>query len=237
MKFPDLVIFDCDGVLVDSELLACGAVAEVLEAVGIAFTPEEIVARYTGVSAVTMFRDIELYTGRTLPADFASRVQERVLAVFRRDLKAMPGIESVLDTLPCCVCVASSSTPERIRLALTVTGLIDHFDGNQFSATQVLKGKPAPDLFLFAAEQMSAAPGDCVVVEDSPPGVRAALDAGMGVVGFVGGSHYNSIAADRLSSIGAQTIATHAIDLPDSIREAWHRLKELRNATGRPASR
>jgi HAD superfamily hydrolase (TIGR01509 family) len=221
MGFPGLVIFDCDGVLVDSELLACGAIADSLAGIGMAFPLHDVVARYLGVTAAAMFRDIEARTGRTLPAGFAKAAQDRILAAFRRDLRPMPGVEAVLDGLPCAVCVASGSTPERIRLSLSVTSLLPYFGDLQFSATLVPNGKPAPDLFLFAARHMSAAPKETVVVEDSPAGVQAACAAGMGAVGFIGGSHCRPDTARRLLDAGAHATVARMADLPAAIGQAW----------------
>ena len=210
--------------------LPAGQFPKSLASIGITLPTEEISARYIGISAATMFRDIEARTGRSLPPGFPEKVQEHVLDVFRRNLRAMPGIDTVFEELSCQICVASSSTPERIRLALTVTGLLHYFRNNQFSATQVRHGKPAPDLFLFAAQQMSVEPEESLVVEDSPAGVQAARAAGMAAVGFVGGSHSYPAHADRLLNAGANVVAARALDLPASICEAWWASEQLRSA-------
>ncbi len=203
---PTLLIFDCDGVLINSELLGCQAESACLAAFGIAMTAEEILDRYLGISLPAMLADLEARLGRTLPADLADRLRQAVATAFEAGLRPMPGIEAALQTLPHPRCVASSSAPERLRDSLRLTGLLPHFDPHIFSATQVARGKPAPDLFLFAAQRMQAPPAACVVVEDSVPGVQAAAAAGMRVVGFTGGSHCRPGHAERLRAAGASAV-------------------------------
>jgi HAD superfamily hydrolase (TIGR01509 family) len=201
-----LLIFDCDGVLVDSEMIACRADAACLAEIGIAVSAEEILHRYLGISMATMLADLEARLGRTLPADFAATLRQRVAAVFDAELQPMAGIEDALVALPGPRCVASSSAPERLRHSLSVTGLLRHFDPHLFSATQVARGKPAPDLFLFAAQRMQAAPDACLVIEDSVAGVQAAVAAGMRVIGFIGGSHCRPGHGERLRAVGASVV-------------------------------
>jgi HAD superfamily hydrolase (TIGR01509 family) len=203
----DLVIFDCDGVLIDSELLTIGVEVELLAEVGIAITGDEIAERYCGISMKSMVADLEARFGCPLGDDFAARHATRFAAVCETQLRAMPGIETVLDGGLGKMCVASSSSPERLRHTLGLVGLYQRFDPHIFSATMVARGKPAPDLFLFAAEKMAADPAHCVVVEDSVPGVTAAAAAGMTVIGFVGGGHCAAGHPDRLRSAGAAAIA------------------------------
>jgi HAD superfamily hydrolase (TIGR01509 family) len=201
-----LLIFDCDGVLIDSELLACQAVANCVVAFGIAMTAEEIVDRYLGISLPAMLTDLEVHLGCTLPADFADTLRQRVAAAFEAELRPMPGIDAALQMLPHPRCVASSSAPERLRHSLRLTGLLPHFDPHIFSATQVARGKPAPDLFLFAAQRMQAPPAACVVIEDSVPGVLAATAACMRAIGFAGGSHCRPGHTERLRAAGASAV-------------------------------
>ena len=201
----DLVIFDCDGVLVDSELLSVRADVACLAEDGIEVSPDEVLARYTGISLAAMVADLEARHGRLLP-DFAARHQRRLEALFTAELRAMAGIEAVIDSLPCRCCVASSSSPERLRLALSLVGLFDRLHPDIFSATMVARGKPAPDLFLQAAAQMGVAPAACVVVEDSPPGIAAAGAAGMTAIGFCGGSHCRRGHAEKLRQGGARLV-------------------------------
>ena len=217
MRPSALLIFDCDGVLIDSELLACGAEAACLVALGIDVTVEDILERYLGIGLTTMLADLEARLGRTqpaLPADFADTLRQAVAAAFEAGLRPMPGIETVLQALPQPRCVASGSAPERLRHSLALTGLLPLFDPHIFSATQVPRGKPAPDLFLFAAEQMGVAAADCMVIEDSVPGVQAAVAAGMRVVGFTGGSHCRPGHAERLRAAGAAVACHDLRDLP-----------------------
>jgi HAD superfamily hydrolase (TIGR01509 family) len=207
MAEPELVIFDCDGVLIDSEALACRTEAACLAEIGIAMSPEEIVDRYAGVSASSMFADIARRHGRALPADFPETLRRRTAAAFETSLLPMEGVEAVLRRMLVPRCVASSSAPGRLRHSLSVTRLLPYLEPHIFSASQVARGKPAPDLFLFAAAAMQAAPEQCLVVEDSPAGVQAAVAAGMRVIGFVGGAHCRPGHAERLRSAGASAIA------------------------------
>jgi HAD superfamily hydrolase (TIGR01509 family) len=198
----DLVIFDCDGVLIDSELLSIRADQECLAECGIELSVEEILERYTGISFAGMVADLEARHG-PLPADFADRHRMRLWPLFKRELRAIPGVTNVLDSLTCKMCVASSGRPERLKHALSLVGLYDRFQPNIFSATEVRRGKPAPDLFLYAAQRMGVLPERCVVVEDSMPGVTAAVAAGMTVIAFIGASHCRPGDAARLSAQGA----------------------------------
>jgi HAD superfamily hydrolase (TIGR01509 family) len=198
----DLVIFDCDGVLIDSELLSIRADRECLAECGIEVSVDEIRDRYTGISFAGMVADLEARHG-PLPADFADRHRTRLWPLFETELQAIPGVGAVLDSLTCKICVASSGRPERLKHALSLVGLYDRFHPHIFSATEVPRGKPAPDLFLYAAERMGVMPERCVVIEDSLPGVTAAVAAGMRVIGFVGASHCRPGDAARLSAQGA----------------------------------
>jgi HAD superfamily hydrolase (TIGR01509 family) len=220
MTQPDLIIFDCDGVLIDSEVLACRTDAACLAEIGIAMSAEEILDRYLGVSASDMFADIELHHGRVLPPGFPQAVRGRIAAVFETDLMPMEGIEAVLQVLPHRRCVASSSAPARVRQSLSLTGLLAYFEPHIFSATQVAHSKPAPDLFLFAAAAMQAAPETCLVVEDSVAGVSAAVAAGMRVIGFTGGGHCRPGHAERLRNAGASAVCDDMRSLPALVSAA-----------------
>lgn len=196
-----LVVFDNDGVLVDSERLANSILAELLTAAGLPYTFEETVRDFMGGSMALMRRKAEAKLGRPLPADLEDRYHQRLFDGFA-DLAAVPGVEAVLDHLDATgtpYCVASSGTHRRIRAALTAVGFWDRFEGRVFSSEDVTNGKPAPDLFLHAAARMGADPARCAVVEDSVPGVRAGVAAGMTVYGFAGGL----VAADALGAAGA----------------------------------
>ena len=210
---PDLIIFDCDGVLIDSELIACQVDAACLTEIGWPHTVEDILDRYVGRSAAAMLADIEARTGRRLPDGFPEMLRRRLAASFERDLTAIPGVAAVLDRLRCRFCVASSSAPERLRHSLSLVGLYDRFAPHIFSATEVRRGKPAPDLFLHAAERMGVAPSRCLVIEDSLAGVEAARAAGMPVLGFIGGGHCRPGHAQRLRQAGASTIFAEMVEL------------------------
>ncbi len=212
---PLLHIFDCDGVLVDSEILVTRIESELLRDVGVDLTPDSIAEAFVGLSDAEMHGRIEADWGVTLPDDFAARKTARLDEVFRAELRAVPGIAIVLETLDERRCVASSSSPDRIRTSLVVTGLARFFGPHVFSASNVERGKPAPDLFLSAAEGMQTDPARCVVIEDSAYGVAAGLAAGMRVVGFTGASHCVPALADQLREAGAHVIAQDAEALLD----------------------
>jgi len=199
----DLIVFDCDGVLVDSEIVSFEAEAEVFGEIGITLTAKDLLERFLGMSSASMFAVIERERGIKLPADFAERAARRTLEAFDQRLRPIPGIAELLANLPGRKCVASSSEPARIRHSLSLAGILHHFEPHIFSATQVKHGKPAPDLFLFAAESMGAAPARCLAIEDSVAGVTAARAAGMTVLGFTGGSHCLDGHADKLRAAGA----------------------------------
>lgn len=184
-----LAIFDCDGVLVDSEPLAMRVLLETIAEAGLTLEPSLGYERFLGRSLATTCTILSQEFDIDLTHDALDRMRLRLYEVFRRELQPMPGIHEALDALPVPYCVASSSQLERIRLALDVTDLRNRFEPRIFSASMVKRGKPAPDLFLHAAAEMGVAPSSCLVVEDSPAGVMAARLAGMHVCGFTGGSH------------------------------------------------
>ncbi len=202
----ELIIFDCDGVLIDSELIACRVSATCLAEIGIPITVEEIIERYVGISATAMLADLAARSGMPLPVGFAENVRRCLMRCFESELVAMPGVHPVLSAITSPICVASSSAPERLRYTLSLVGLLSRFEPHIFSATQVARGKPAPDLFLFAAAQMGVEPRNCLVIEDSVAGVRAAASAGMQVIGFAGGSHCRRGHSERLRDAGAAKV-------------------------------
>ena len=214
---PDLVIFDCDGVLVDSEPIFNRAHADILSQCGYRITPQSVGDRFCGISDAEMLAAIEREWGRRLPTDYRGRVAELIDASCAADLATFPRIHEALDRIPARICVASSSTPERIRKSLALVGLLNRFEPDVFSATMVARGKPAPDLFLFAARGMNADPARIVVVEDSVPGVRAAVSANMAVIGFCGGSHCPAGHEGILRRNGAITAIADFRDLPLAI--------------------
>jgi HAD superfamily hydrolase (TIGR01509 family) len=213
----DLIIFDCDGVLVDSEVISCRAHAETLTRHGYPITADQILDRFLGVSEREARLMIEHEISRKLPEDFESQITQATLQSYADDLRAISYVAEAIAAIHLPKCVASSGTPDKIHHGLTCTGLYDLLAPHIFSASQVKRGKPAPDLFLFAATQMAAAPERCVVIEDSMPGIAAALAAGMTVLGFHGGSHCRPGYADRLRAAGAAVTFDDMRELPGLI--------------------
>jgi HAD superfamily hydrolase (TIGR01509 family) len=200
------VIFDCDGVLIDSERVACAIDARELAALGVAITAEALAERFSGVPYRDMYRALEQEHGITVPTDYAARTHALVSDACWAEgtTLAIPGIHAVLDGLGACPKgVASSSSPDWLARHLGQAGLWDHFAPHVYSAVQVARGKPAPDLFLFAAAQIGVAAPTCLVVEDSVAGVQAAVAAGMTALGFCGGGHCGAGHAARLLVAGA----------------------------------
>lgn len=211
----DLVIFDNDGVLVDSERLGNQVLSSVLTDYGYPISFDDCVQRFMGGSLGKVRRAVEEDRHVPLPADFEASYQDRLLETFRSELQAVDGVEAVLDALerdgvPCCV--ASSGSHEKIRMSLTHVGLLHHFEGRVFSAHDVAHSKPAPDLFLHAATACRVVPECCVVVEDSPAGVAGAKAAGMAVVG-----HVSLLPGERLLTAGADLVVESMARLPGAL--------------------
>lgn len=202
----EAIIFDCDGVLIDSEPLVCGIVAEELTTLGYAITTEQVIRRFAGRPEHEMRAEIEAEWRQPIPPLYRENVNMRTIAAYGSELKIMPGLVEALDRIVLPVCVASSSYPEKLRLGLKVVGLYPRFMPNVVSATLVAHGKPAPDVFLFAAGWMRVSPMRCLVVEDSVPGVIAARAAGIDVLGFTGGTHRDTDHAERLLAAGAMEV-------------------------------
>jgi len=185
---PNLVVFDCDGVLVDSEAIGCRVLAEILQGHGIACDAAAVHRRFVGRNLPSVMRILAAEDGWTAPEDFPTAVREATLAALRTEgVQPIPGIVAALDAIDAAglaTCVASSGRFEKMRTTLGITGLLPRFEGRLFSAHQVKEGKPAPDLFLFAAASLGVAPADCVVVEDAPAGLEAARNAGMRAVAY-----------------------------------------------------
>ncbi|MDQ2677282.1 MAG: HAD family hydrolase [Actinomycetota bacterium] len=182
----ELVIFDCDGVLVDSERLAVRVESQLLTEMGWPLTEADVLDRFVGRSDAHMIGEIEAHFGRPVP-DFTEQYRLRLFEAFEHELTPVAGVIDALDAIGLATCVASSGTHEKMARTLGSTGLFDRFDGRIFSATEVERGKPAPDLFLFAAAEMGVPPRACAVIEDSRAGVEAARAAGMSVFGYCGG--------------------------------------------------
>lgn len=182
----ELVIFDCDGVLVDSEPIANVVLAEMLNGLGLAVTLEDMYRDFMGRSMSTCLQIVEARLGKPPPQGFVAELKRRTAAALADGLKPVAGIEEVLDKISIPCCVASSGDHEKMHLTLGLTGLLDRFNGKLFSVTEVARGKPYPDVFLHAAARMGAKPALTAVVEDTEVGVRAGVAAGMTVFGFSG---------------------------------------------------
>jgi len=196
----ELVIYDCDGVLVDSERISVRIDAIVLAELGWPISEAEVVERFVGRSQASMVAEVEAHLGRPLPVDWDAENGPQYRAAFEAELRPVDGILEALDAISIPGCVASSSDHERLRFTLGLVGLYERFAGRIFSATDVARGKPEPDLFLYAAAQCGVEPAHCVVVEDSRWGVQAARAAGMRAVGYAGGL------TDAAALSGADTV-------------------------------
>ena len=219
-----LVIFDCDGVLVDSEPLAMRVLLEGLGEFGYAIAEEAAYERFLGRSLANMQAVLRAEYGSELSPDRLERMRQRLFEVYRQELLPISGVAAMLDRLdPLAIprCVASSSQMERLRVSLEVTGLLPRFTPHLFSATIVAQGKPAPDLFLHVAERMAVGPKACLVIEDSAAGIEAAQRAGMRVFGFVGGGHARSPAyRAKLATLAPDLIFDDISRLPDLLRNS-----------------
>jgi HAD superfamily hydrolase (TIGR01509 family) len=183
----ELVIFDCDGVLIDSERLAIKVDVVALRELGWRMSEAEAIARFVGRSDRENREAIEAHLGRKLPDGWGEAIEQQYRKAFAAELTAVDGMLEALDRIALPTCVASSGTHEHLRYTLGLTGLYERFAGRIFSADDVAAAKPAPDLFLHAASELGADPTGCVVVEDSRPGVEAARAAGMRTLAFAGG--------------------------------------------------
>lgn len=206
----ELVIFDCDGVLVDSERLAISIDVRVLAQLGWEVSEAEVIERFVGASDLHVRQAIEVQLGRGLPDDWFAEFEPLYREAFAAELRPVEGIVEALDRIAIATCVASNGTHDKMRHTLGVTGLYDRFRGRIFSATEVPRGKPEPDLFLYAAQRMGVRPAECVVVEDSAAGVAAARAAGMRTLAYAGGV----TAAAKLAGPHT-TIFDHMRQLPD----------------------
>ncbi len=201
----ELVIFDCDGVLINSEELASEVCVEAVAELGLHLTPQQYADRYAGNPVAEIWKRVAEDIGRVLPDGFRERVDLSVRKRFETELTQIEGVAEVLQSLSHPRCVASSTQLPLLKSNLARVGLIDFFDPHVFSGSQVKRGKPAPDVFLYAASQMGADPAHCLVIEDSLTGVTAARRAGMNVVGFTGGGHISHDLDTRLMAAGATT--------------------------------
>ena len=213
----ELIIFDCDGVLVDSEVISCRVHAEALTRQGYPISADQLRERFLGKSAADNNRDVEIEMGRPLPANFEAERVAVLLQRLRESVESIPHVHDALDVIAVPRCVASSGTQDKIFTTLSRTKLYGKLAPHIFSASQVKRGKPAPDLFLFAAERMNARPEKSIVVEDSVSGVAAGVAAGMTVLGFVGGSHCVAGDAEKLRAAGAALVFDDMRRLPELV--------------------
>ena len=193
MMQTDLVIFDCDGVLIDSEVISAAMLISELALYGVRIDLEFVSRQFLGRSYPVVIKEVRETFGIVLPDHFEADYRARLLARFEADLKIMPGILTTLNRLGVRSCVATSSSPQRVNRSLQLVGLKERFGDDVFTASMVAHGKPAPDLFLFTAAQMGVDPRACLVIEDSLNGVGAGLAAGMQVWRFTGGSHLRGL--------------------------------------------
>ena len=215
-----LLIFDCDGVLVDSEMIANRVLAAQLSAIGFPITASQCMKRFVG-KWMTDVVNIVREEGCDVPDDFIAALKVRDKEAFERELEPMPGVLDVIRDLRHARCVASSGSVEKMETTLGLGGLLPYFQPHLFSASMVKRGKPEPDLFLYAAQQMGQAAEFCLVIEDSTSGVLAAKRAGMRVWGFGGGSHakQNPDHETSLRQAGAETVFHDMTRLPDMLAE------------------
>ena len=209
MPAPELVIFDNDGVLVDSLDIAHEVISKMAAELTGRELDDEMVHRLRGGKMADEVADIERTLGITVPAGFVETYRARCVVAFEQDLKAIAGVANVIDALPCAYCVASSGPREKIEQTLKTVGLLDRFEGKIFSSFEIESWKPEPDIFHHAARSMGVAPAHCVVIEDSAIGVQGAVAAGMRAFGYAEGR-----SGEELTEAGAETVFHDMSDLP-----------------------
>jgi HAD superfamily hydrolase (TIGR01509 family) len=224
----DLVIFDCDGVLIDSEIISSRVLIALLEEIGVSVDFEYFERRFLGRSFPKVVEAIRQTFGVSLPDDFKDVYRARLFDAFTTDLQATSGILEVLECLSVPACVATSSTPARVRKSLELTGLAHFFGADVFTASEVKNGKPAPDLFLHVAGKMNVVPEKCLVIEDSIPGIEAGIAAGMPVWRFTGGSHLKG----RSQATGQMIPDVPIFDKWPEFFEMLPALRQQRNSNG-----
>ncbi|MGU3574706.1 HAD family hydrolase [Brucellaceae bacterium C25G] len=219
MSAPKLIIFDCDGVLVDSEIISAQVQAELLTDAGYEVSAEEMAERFAGMTWKATLLEVERQSGLPLSASLLDKVNTELDKRLKNEVQIMDDIEDVVAALPYPFCIGSNSSMARLKITLNRTGLYDRFAPHIFSAPEVgtKKSKPSPDVFLYAAEQFGVDPKDVIVVEDSIHGVHAARSAGMRVIGYTGGAHSYPGHADQLTDAGAETVISRHKDLLPTI--------------------
>lgn len=203
MKTYKAVLWDCDGVLIDSEMIACGSSASYFRELGYDISTEEFVMRFMGKSRAQILSEVKADCGIDYAAHFADNgvMRKRLFDTFTRELKATDGIHDVLARIDLPMAVASGSDLERLHHTLGVVGLVDLFNGHIYSSEQVARGKPAPDIFLHAAAKLGVAPQDCLVIEDGIHGIHGAKAAGMDVAAYVSASHMTAELKEKVLSL------------------------------------
>ncbi|BAY10134.1 HAD family hydrolase [Calothrix sp. NIES-2098] len=212
-----LVIFDCDGVLVDSELIANVILLEMVNEIGLFLTLEEVFNICAGKSTARCLEIVQNMLGHPLPDNFVTEFEQRTMQAFIKNLKPVQGIHDVLTKLNLPYCVASNSSHKWIRQALLKTNLLAYFSGKIFSASGIIRSKPHPDVFLYAAEKMGVSPQECVVIEDTPTGVMAGVNAGMTVFGYA-----KLMKPRKLREVGASVVFHDMNLLPELLEQHNH---------------
>ena len=215
----ELVIFDCDGVLIDSEVIMARAHARAFSAAGWATDEQTVIDRFAGVADPTMYRIVETELGCALPHDHAANVSSLIQQAYHDELQAVPGIHEIIDDLPVTCCVASNSSRGKVEAGLRATGLYAKLTPHIFTASMVATGKPAPDLFILAADRLGVLPQNCLVVEDTITGITAARAANMTALGFCGGSHCRSGDGQLLLEHGADLVIDDMSDFKTAMKQ------------------
>ena len=215
----DLIIYDCDGTLIDTETIYAEINLKAYHLLGLThWTMDSYVDAMVGIPVAAGRKVLEADYGGPLPADFEAGIEREVHRRFTEELQSLPGVRNAVSLIEGPRCVASSTSLVPLKRNLATAGLIDLFDPHVFSASQVSRGKPHPDVFLFSAESMGARPDNCLVIEDSVPGVLAARAAGMPVIGFTGVAHDRSRISARLKEAGAMAVIDHMAEWPAMVK-------------------
>lgn len=215
----DLIIWDCDGCLIDSEAIASAVEAQAVCRAGFQISVEDYIDQFAGVSMKTALARVDFLSGASVSQCFSGEdVQRETLKALAEAMQPIHGVKEALAALPCDHCVASGSEKSRLDYTLALVDLFDFFEGRIFSTSQVARGKPAPDVFLFAAQQRGVDPSRCLVIEDSTHGIEAAKAAGMRVFGFVGASHVTPRWRGRIEAIEPDVLFDDMAQLPELVR-------------------
>ncbi|MEP3276933.1 MAG: HAD family hydrolase [Stappiaceae bacterium] len=224
----DLVIFDCDGVLIDSEMISAGLLAREMANLVPSIDLDYVLTHYLGRAFPRVAVKFETAFGQALDDDFERRYRDKLAVEFEGKLTEMPGVRHVLANLAVPHCVATSSSPARVKMSLEMIDLLDECEDVLYTSSQVRRGKPAPDLFLHVAKEMQVEPSACLVIEDSMPGIRAALAAGMTVWHFTGGSHLQRSCAQLTKGV----VPHHTFSTFDDFFKLEPGLKQIKRNRG-----